>query len=97
MEAKPEPLIGDRAYERDGLGDDLKPDGIHMIASHRSTRKLQTQDERPLRRCERRGVGERFLAWLSWKRRLLVRWEYDATTFLGVMQLASLTRLLKQL
>ena len=47
LEAKPEHLIGDRAYDSDGLDDALKQDGINMIAPHRSTRKLKTQDGRP--------------------------------------------------
>ena len=49
-EARPEHLIGDRAYDRDGLDDALKQDGVHMSAPHRSTRKLNTQDGRHLRR-----------------------------------------------
>jgi len=42
LEAKPEHLIGDRAYDSDGLDDTLKKDGVNMIAPHRSTRKLKT-------------------------------------------------------
>jgi transposase len=96
LEAKPEHLIGDRAYDSDGLDDDLKEDGVNMMAPHRSTRKLKTQDGRHRRRYQRRWLVERFLAWLQWKRRLLIRWEYYATNFLGVGQLASITMLLKQ-
>ncbi|MDH4084338.1 MAG: transposase [Nitrospira sp.] len=96
LEANPEHLIGDRAYDSDSLDDDLKHDGVNMIAPHRSTRKLKTQDGRHLRRYERRWLVERFLAWLQWKRRLLIRWEYDATNFLGFVQLACITMLLKQ-
>jgi transposase len=96
LEAKPEHLIGDRAYDSDGLDDDLKQDGVKMIAPHRSTRKLKTQDGRSLRRYQRRWLVERFFAWLQWKRRLLVRWEYYAANFLGFVQLASITMLLKQ-
>ena len=96
LEAKPEHLIGDRAYDSDGLDDDLKQDGVNLIAPHRSTRKLKTQDGRHLRRYHRRWLVERFFAWLQWKRRLLVRWEYYATNFLGFVQLASITMLLKQ-
>ena len=96
LEAKPEHLIGDRAYDSDGLDDDLKQDGVNMIAPHRSTRKLKTQDGRHLRRYQRRWLVERFFAWLQWKRRLLVRWEYYPSNFLGFVQLASITMLLKQ-
>jgi transposase len=69
LEAKPEHLIGDRAYDSDGLDEDLKQDGVNMIAPHRSTRKLKTQDGRHLRRYQRRWLVERFFAWLQWKRR----------------------------
>ncbi len=55
-----------------------------MIAPHRSTGKLKTQDGRHLRRSQRRWLVERFFAWLQWKRRLLIRWEYYATNVLGV-------------
>lgn len=64
------PLIGARAYDSDGLDDELKQDGVNMLAPHRSTRKLKTQDGRHLRRYERRWLVERFFAWLQWKRRL---------------------------
>ena len=36
------------------------------------------------------------LAWIQWKRRLLVRWEYYAHNFLGFVQLASVMMLLKR-
>ena len=32
IEAKPETLIGDRAYDSDPLDDDLRKDGIEMVA-----------------------------------------------------------------
>jgi transposase len=95
-EAKPEYLIGDRAYDSDGLDDDLHHDGVNMIAPHRSTRKLKTQDGRALRRYQRRWLVERFFAWLQWKRRVLVRGEYYAANFLGFVQLASITMRLKR-
>ena len=47
IEAKPENLIGDRAYDSDPLDNDLRKDGIEMIAPHRSNRrKCATQDGR---------------------------------------------------
>jgi hypothetical protein len=36
IEAKPETLIGDRAYDSDPLDDELRKDGIEMVAPHRS-------------------------------------------------------------
>src|SRR3990170_6226326 len=45
IEAKPENLIGDRAYDSDKLDEELRNDGIEMIAPHRSNRKKRkTQD-----------------------------------------------------
>jgi transposase len=96
IEAKPENLIGDRAYDSDRLDRELKKDGIEMIAPHRSNRQMRTQDGRRLRRARRRWLVERFFAWLQWQRRLLVRWEYYAENFLGFFQLASISILLKR-
>jgi transposase len=68
-----------------------------MISPHRSNRrKLKTQDGRRLRRYERRWLVERFFAWLQWQRRLLVRWEFYARNFLGFVQLASISILLRR-
>jgi transposase len=96
LEAKPENLIGDRAYDSDQLDEELRKDGIEMIAPHRSNRKRRTQDGRRLRRYERRWLVERFFAWIQWQRRLLVRWEYYAANFLGFVQLASIAILLRR-
>jgi hypothetical protein len=38
--AKPENLIGDRAYDGDALDRDLRRDGTEMIAPHRANRSL---------------------------------------------------------
>jgi len=84
IEAKPENLIGDRAYDSDPLDEELRNDGIEMIAPHRSDRsKPPTQDRRRLSRYMRRWLVERFFAWIQWQRRILVRWEYHAQNFLG--------------
>ena len=96
IEAKPQNLIGDRAYDSDALDRELKKDGVEMIAPHKCTRKMKTQDGRRLRRYARRWIVERFFAWLQWKRRLLVRSEYYAENFLGFVQLASVLMLLKR-
>ena len=37
IKAKPENLIGDRAYDSDALDEELRREGIEMIAPHRST------------------------------------------------------------
>ena len=80
IEAKPENLIGDRAYDSDPLDEELRRDGIEMIAPHRANRsKPPTQDRRRLSRFMRR-----FFAWIKWQRRILVRWEYHAENFLAL-------------
>jgi transposase len=97
LEAKPQNLIGDKAYDSDKLDESLKEQGVEMIAPHRSNRTLMTQDGRRLRRYKRRWLVERYFAWLQWKRRLLVRWEYYTSNFLGFIELASITMLLKRI
>ena len=96
IEAKPENLIGDKAYDSDQLDEAMRAQGTELISPHRSNKKRKTQDGRRLRRYERRWIVERFFAWLQWQRRLLVRWEYYPTNFLGFVQLAALCILLKQ-
>ncbi|HYV71714.1 MAG TPA: IS5 family transposase [Pseudolabrys sp.] len=97
IEAKPENLIGDRAYDSDPLDAELRKDGIEMIAPHRGNRsKPATQDRRRLSRYMRRWLVERFFAWIQWQRRILIRWEYHAHNFLGFVQLACLVILFKR-
>jgi hypothetical protein len=36
IEAKPETLVGNRAYDSDLLDDDLRKDGIEIVVPHRS-------------------------------------------------------------
>ena len=87
--AKPENLIGDKAYDSDPLDEELRGEGIEMIAPQcKNRKKRKTQDGRRLRRYRRRWMVERFFAWLQWQRRVLVRWEYHAENFFGFVQLA---------
>ena len=53
LEAEPKHLIGDHAYDSDGLDEDLHQDGLNLIAPHRSTRTLKAQNERHLPRHHR--------------------------------------------
>ena len=97
IEAKPENLIGDRAYDSDPLDEELRRDGIAMIAPHRANRtRPPTQDRRRLSRYMRRWLVERFFAWIQWQRRILVRWEFHAQNFLGFVQLACLVVLFRR-
>src|SRR5690606_5728354 len=97
LQAKPENLIGDKDHDSDELDASLKDQGVEMIAPDRAKRKTNTQDGRPLLRYPRRWLVERFFAWLQWKRRLLIRWEYYVDNFLGFVELACITMLLKRI
>jgi len=89
LEAKPQNLIGDKAHDSDPLDAQLCEQGVEMIAPHRSKRKPKTRDGRMQRRYARRGIVERFVAWLLWKQRLLVRWEHCPANFLGFVQIVT--------
>ena len=96
--AKPERLIGDRAYDSDPLDASLHAEGIEMIAPHRKGRKKgPTQDGRKLRRYKRRWKVERLFAWLGNFRRLVVRYERRAENYLGFVRLACMVILLRYL
>jgi len=87
----------DRAYDSDSLDEELRRDGIEMIAPHRANRsKPPTQDRRRLTRYMRRWPVERFFAWIQWQRGILVRWEYYTQNFLGFVQLACLAILFRR-
>lgn len=94
----PEKLIGDLAYDSDPLDETLKEDyGVELIAPHKSNRrKPRTQDGRALRRYCRRWKIERFFAWLHNFRRVVIRWEYHESNFLGMVQLACIVILLRR-
>jgi transposase len=92
-----ERLIGDRAYDADPLDEALLALGVEMIAPQRRGRKRpKTQDGRPLRRYKRRWKIERLFAWLGNFRRLIVRHERHARTYLGVGHLSCIFILLRQ-
>lgn len=97
LEELPERLIGDKAYDSDGLDRRLEEErGVEMIAPHRGNRrKLPSQDGRSLRRYKRRWKIERLFAWLQNFRRLVVRYEYHLRNFLAMVQLGCILILLR--
>jgi transposase len=98
LEHAPERLIGDRAYDSNGLDERLRAErGIELIAPHLKSRKHQTQDGRPLRRYRKRWKIERLFAWLQNFRRLITRHERHAENFLGFLQLGCICILLRHL
>ena len=96
VDAVPEKLIGDRAYDSDPLDERLKVKGIELIAPHKTNRKKKaTQDGRKLRRYKRRWKGERFFAWLFNYRRCVVRYEHKEQNFKAIILFACIMILLK--
>jgi transposase len=94
----PPRLIGDRGYDSDPLDHLLHTRyGIEMIAANKTSRRVRTQDGRPLRRARRRWKVERFFAWLHNFRRVVTRWEHHAENYLGMVQLACAGILLRHL
>src|SRR5262245_35606782 len=86
---RPQRLIGDRAYDSDPLDQRLAAQGIALIAPHRTNRsKPKTQDQRVLRRYQRRWKIERLFAWLNKYKRVLVRWDRLIEHFLAFVHLA---------
>jgi len=97
LDKKPDVLIGDGAYDSDPLDEELRKEGIKMVAPHKKNRKKpKTQDGREFRRYKRRWIVERFFAWMKNKRRLLSRWEFHPNNFLGFVQLSAAFLLLKR-
>src|SRR5580704_13200940 len=94
----PERLIGDKAYDSDRLDEQLMQNfGTELIAPNKVNRRVPTQDGRPLRRYKRRYKIERLFAWLFNFRRLVVRYEYHAENFQGLVHLAAAVILLRYL
>ena len=96
MKELPEKLIGDRAYDSDGLDAQLAARGVEMIAPHNPRRKTKTQDGRQLRRYRRRWHIERLFAWMMRFRRLVTRYERRARMFLAFAKLGCIAILLRQ-
>jgi transposase len=87
-DARPEKMIGDKAYDSDPLDKQLKKLDIELIAPHKVNRKrAKTQDGRKLRRYKRRWKIERLFAWLGNFRRIIVRYEYHSDNYLGFVLL----------
>ena len=92
-----EKLTSDKAYDSDPLDRHLDEEyGIEMIAPNRQNRS-KTQDGRALRLYLRRWVVERLFAWLHWFRRLVVRYEFHAENFLGMVWLGCMKITLRHL
>lgn len=97
LDGLPKKLIRDMAYDSDPLDRPLAEEyGIGMIAPNRENRS-QTQNGKTLRRYLRRWVVELLFAWLHWFRRLVVRYEFHADNFLGMVRLGCMKIVLRYL
>jgi transposase len=94
--ARPQRLIGDRAYDSNPLDAEMEQLGIMMISPNRSGTR-QTQDGRVLRRYKRRWKIERAFAWLGFHRRLVTRYERYSTNFEALIHYACFFILFKLL
>lgn len=92
----PKKLIGDRAYDSDGLDAKLAARSVEMIAPHNPRRKTKTQDNRVLRRYRRRWHIERLFAWMMRFRRIVTRYEHKARNFAAFVKLSCIVILLRQ-
>ena len=96
--SKPNRLIGDKAYDSEGLRDELAQRTIELIAPHRRNRvRPARQDGRPLRRYKRRWIVERTFAWYGAFRRLVVRYERSPRLCLAFFHLASALIVMRRL
>lgn len=93
---QPERLIGDKAYDSDPLDEQLREQGIEMIAPHKTNRKkAATQDGRRLRRYKRRWKVERLFSWLQKFRRIATRFDFHDEIYLGFVHLGCIKILLR--
>ena len=72
IEAKAENLIGDRAYDSDPLDEELRNDGIEMIAPHHSNRSKPHSRIARAPACQdrpaRHRVAQTRFSWLAARR-----------------------------
>jgi transposase len=98
LDTLPAGLIGDKACDRDRWHRDLAQRyGIPMIALHiAGSAGSRLKIGRSLRRYRRRWRVQRLVAWLHHFRRLVIRWEYHAESFLGMVRPGCIKILLRR-
>ena len=94
----PARLIGDKAYDSNDLDVWLAEQyHLEMIAPNLSSRKVKTQDGRPLRRYKRRWRIERLFAWLQNYRAIQTRHTRKLDNYLGFINIGCVLILLRYL
>jgi hypothetical protein len=93
---RPQCLIGDKAYDSGPLDEELREQGIEMIAAHKSNRrKAPTQDGRRLRRYKRKRKVERLFSWLQKFRRIGTGFDFPDGNYIGFVHLGCIKILLR--
>ena len=88
---RPQKLIADRGYDADWLRKALRQRGIKSIIPQRrkpNTNIVPKVNGRIKKDYVKRWVIERTFAWLSWFRKLVVRWERNHLIYEGFLKLA---------
>lgn len=81
---RPARLIGDKAYDSDPLDEELRGQGIKLIAPPRANRsKPPTQGGRPLESLQAAVEGRWKFAWLQNFRRIAMRFDFHNENYLG--------------
>jgi len=94
----PHKLIGDKAFDSADLAQRLGTErNVELIAPKRKGSNRRVQDGRSMRRYKRRWKVERLFGWLKRFRRVAVRWETQADTYLGFIRLGAAVILLRRL
>jgi transposase len=100
LDELPPKLIGDKAWDSQKHQTSLAEErNVELIAPTRKGKRpsKRKQDGRALRRYKRRWKVERLFAWLKNFRRLIIRWEYKAENYLGLLHLGCILILLRQM
>jgi transposase len=97
LEARPERLILDRAYDSNTIRKDLADRGIEpIIPARKNNQRATHQDGRKLRRYQKRWKIERTNAWLQNFRRVVIRYERLTANYLAFVHLACALILLRK-
>jgi transposase len=97
LEAQPERLILDRAYDSNAIRKDLADRGIEpIIPARKNNQRATHQDKRKLRRYKKRWKIERTNAWLQNFRRVVIRYERLTANYLAFVHLACALILLRK-
>jgi transposase len=97
LEARPERLILDRAYDSNTIRKDLADRGIEpIIPARKNNQRATHQDKRKLRRYKKRWKIERTNAWLQNFRRVVIRYERLTANYLAFVHLACALILLRK-